>query len=135
MIFFYKHSYLSVIIFLEGDNMIIEVLVEIKAWKCDKTFSYHVPSNLENKIEIGKRVTVPFQNRTLEGFIVGFSKNVDYETKDIIDVIDENPVLNEELLELGKYISKKTMCNLISSYQTMLPTALKVHKNKKHWKS
>ena len=87
--------------------MIIEVLVEINAWKCDKTFSYHVPVNLEKEIEIGKRVTVPFQNRTLEGFVVGYNKDVDYEVKDIINIIDEDPVLNEELLELGKYISKK----------------------------
>ncbi len=111
--------------------MIIEVLVEIKAWKQDRTFSYHVPPTLESEIEIGKRVLVPFQNRELEGFIVGFNETPDYEVKDIIKVLDEEPVLNKELLELGKYISKKTLCNLISSYQTMLPTALKAHKNTK----
>ena len=105
--------------------MIVEVLVEIKAWKIDKTFSYHVPSNLEKEIAIGKRVLVPFQKRELEGFIINILDEVSYETKDIIKVIDENPVLNEELLELGKYISKKTLCNLISAYETMLPVALK----------
>lgn len=105
--------------------MIVEVLVEIKAWKIDKTFSYHVPSNLEKEIAIGKRVLVPFQKRELEGFIINILSEVAYETKDIIKVVDENPVLNEELLELGKYISKKTLCNLISAYETMLPVALK----------
>lgn len=105
--------------------MIVEVLVEIKAWKIDKTFSYHVPSALEKEIAIGKRVLVPFQKRELEGFIINILNEVAYETKDIIKVIDENPVLNEELLELGKYISKKTLCNLISAYETMLPVALK----------
>lgn len=105
--------------------MIVEVLVEIKAWKIDKTFSYHVPSALEKEIAIGKRVLVPFQKRELEGFIINILDEVTYETKDIIKVIDENPVLNEELLELGKYISKKTLCNLISAYETMLPVALK----------
>ncbi len=105
--------------------MIVEVLVEIKAWKIDKTFSYHVPSALEKEIAIGKRVLVPFQKRELEGFIINILDEVTYETKDIIKVIDENPVLNEELLELGKYISKKSLCNLISAYETMLPVALK----------
>ena len=108
--------------------MIVEVLVEIKAWKIDKTFSYHVPSALEKEIAIGKRVLVPFQKRELEGFIINILNEVAYETKDIIKVIDENPVLNEELLELGKYISKKTLCNLISAYETMLPVALKAKK-------
>lgn len=110
--------------------MIIEVLVEIKMWKTDKTFSYHVPAHLEKEIEIGKRVIVPFQNRELEGFILKIGESVDYEVKDIIDVIDDTPVLNKELLELGTYIKKKTLCNLISAYQTMLPAALKAKKGR-----
>lgn len=110
--------------------MIIEVLVEIKMWKTDKTFSYHVPAHLEKEIEIGKRVIVPFQNRELEGFILKIGSSVDYEVKDIIDVIDSDPVLNKELLELGTYIKKKTLCNLISAYQTMLPAALKAKKGR-----
>lgn len=109
--------------------MIIEVLVEIKAWKTDRTFSYAVPKQFESAIEIGKRVLVPFQNRELEGFIVAKNVIVDYEVKEIIGIIDENPVLNKELLELGKFIKKKTLCTLINAYQTMLPSALKAKKS------
>ena len=47
----------------------------------------------------------------------------------IRSVLDKEPVLNSEMLELGSYISKKTLCNLISAYQTMLPAALKAHKD------
>jgi len=108
--------------------MVIDVLVEIK--KIDKTFSYSVPSNLEKDIKIGKRCIVPFGNKTLEGFIIGFNNNeIDYKLKDIISITDENPVLNEELLELGEYISKKTLSTKINAYQTMLPTALKAKNN------
>ncbi|MBQ4634080.1 MAG: primosomal protein N' [Bacilli bacterium] len=110
--------------------MIIEVLVEIKAWKKDRTFSYRVPEKLQTKVAIGKRVLVPFQKRELEGFILNINVEVNYEVKEIIDVIDESPVLNKELLELGQFIQKKTLCNLISAYQTMLPTALKAKKSK-----
>lgn len=108
--------------------MVIDVLVEIK--KIDKTFSYLVPSNLEKDVQIGKRCVVPFGNKTLEGFIVGFNnKEIDYKLKEIISITDENPVLNEELLELGEYISKKTLSTKINAYQTMLPTALKAKNN------
>jgi len=106
--------------------MKVDVLVELKAKKIDKTFTYLVPNELIKDIEIGKRVLVPFGNQKLEGFILGINNNkVDYELKSILKVIDEKSVLNKELLELGKYISKKTLCNLISAYQTMLPAALK----------
>ena len=111
--------------------MVIEVLVEIKAKTIDKTFTYQVPNQLEGQIELGKRVLVPFQNRKIEGFILKVNQDYndyDYELKEIISIIDENPVLNKELLQLGKFISKKTLSPLISSYQTMLPNALKAKK-------
>ena len=48
--------------------------------------------------------------------------------KEIIDVIDEKPVLNEELLDLGIYMSNLYLAPLIHCYQTMLPVALKAKK-------
>lgn len=106
--------------------MIADVLVEIK--KIDKTFSYLIPNNLD--VKVGTRVLVPFGNKTLEGFVINISqKEVNFELKEIISLVDINPVLNEELLDLGKYISKKTLCTLTSAYQTMLPSALKAKKN------
>ena len=111
--------------------MYADILVELKAKQIDKTFTYLIPNKLLNDIEIGKRVIVPFGKQKLEGFVlkIEINKQIDYEVKEIIDVIDENPVLNSEMLKLGEYISKKTLCNLISAYQTMLPAALKAHKD------
>ncbi len=111
--------------------MYIDVLVELKAKQIDKTFTYLVRNSFKNEIKIGKRVIVPFGKQKLEGFVLNISNNkdIDYDLKEIIDVIDKEPVLNSEMLELGKYISKKTLCNLISAYQTMLPAALKAHKD------
>ncbi len=111
--------------------MLINVLVEIKSSNIDKTFTYLVPDDMKSKAMVGKRVLVPFGKQKIEGFILSIenSKKVEYELKEIIDIVDENPVLNKELLELGNYISNKTLCNLISAYQTMLPAALKAHKD------
>lgn len=108
--------------------MIVNVLVEIKTKQMDQTFTYLLPSALEDKVYVGSRVLVPFGKRELEGFVLKKQKNLEstgYKMKEVICVVDDHPVLNEEMLELGYYISKKTLCNLISAYQTMLPTALK----------
>ena len=111
--------------------MYIDVLVELKAKKLDKTFTYKVPSNMINDIKVGKRVLVPFGRQKLEGFIIGISdkNSFDYDIKDIIQVIDEDVVINNEMMSLGRYIKNKTLCTLISAYQTMLPSALKAHKD------
>ncbi len=107
------------------------VLIEIKAKAVDKIFTYKVPSSMH--IEIGMRVLVPFGKRNLEGFVLELNdkSHYDYEIKEILAVIDEKPVINAEMLELGKYISKKTFSSLVSAYQTMLPSALKAKHNLK----
>lgn len=108
--------------------MLVSVLVEIEAFK-EKTFTYSVPSNLESKVKIGMRVSVPFGSRKIKGIILNFVTNCEYETKDIIDVLDEEPILNEELIELGKKMSKMYVTSLMSCYLAMLPSALKFNKN------
>lgn len=111
--------------------MIIGVLVEISNKMVDKVFDYLVPLELIDKIKIGIRVSVPFGRMTLEGFVLEIkdSKSTDRELKEIIDVVDSDIVLNSELLELGKVMSKNTLSTLISCYQVMLPKALKAKSN------
>ena len=107
--------------------MYIKVLVELSAFNIDKTFTYHVMDSLVDKIKIGIRVQVPFNNQKLEGFVLEIIDEPieDYEIKDIIEVVDNEAILTNELLELGKFVSSETLSTLISSYQAMLPKALK----------
>lgn len=107
--------------------MIAKVLVEINNINVDKTFDYIVPFKYIEKIKIGMRVKVPFANRELEGFVLDLVNSTDdnYELKEIISIVDEEPILNNELLHLGQFMSKKYFSTLISCYQTMLPKALK----------
>ena len=107
--------------------MIAKVLVEINNINVDKTFDYIVPFEYIEKIKIGMRVKVPFASRELEGFVLDLVNSVDdnYELKEIISIVDEEPILNNELLHLGQFMSKKYFSTLISCYQTMLPKALK----------
>lgn len=111
-----------------GDYMYVSVLTQIGAKAVDQTFFYHVPKLLENNIKIGVRVRIPFGNMILDGFVLGISDNSSYDNskiKDIINVIDKEPVLNKEMLLLGKYMSDNLLTSLSSCYQVMLPKALK----------
>ena len=107
--------------------MTCECLVELTHVFLDKTFTYSVPLELENKIKVGMRVEVPFGKQILEGFVMSIKEktNLDIELKSIIRLVDDYPVLNEELLRLGKFIQKITLSSLMSSYAVMLPKALK----------
>ncbi len=107
--------------------MFVDVLLELKNKQTDQTYTYKVPTSLLKKIEIGKRVKVPFQHRELEGFILNVKKKVegDFTIREILAVLDEESILNEELIKLGQFLKNTYLCSLSTAYATMLPKALK----------
>lgn len=107
--------------------MYAKVIVEIGVKSVDKTFIYSIPDNLRGSVMVGERVKVSFGHQTLEGFVLEIvdDVSVDYDLKPIIELVDDYPILNKEMLWLGDEISKKTLCSKISAYQVMLPRALK----------
>ncbi len=112
--------------------MYIEVLTQISAKAVDQYYTYSVPAELKSKIKIGIRVKIPFNNMILEGFVMNVVEEALYnkeKIKDILAITDDEPVLNKEMLLLGKYMSKTLLCTLVSAYQVMLPKALKAEIN------
>ena len=107
--------------------MYAEVLTEYSAKSIDKEFTYLIPSNLQSRLKVGMKVIVPFGKTTINGFVVNIKDNTDTQNlKEIIDIQNEDFILNEELLSLGKYIKENTLCSLITAYQCMLPSSMKV---------
>ena len=107
-------------------------IIEYPIKSLDKAFTYKIPSSLQEKLQVGMKVMVPFNNRLVHGIVLKITNQYDgdYELKEIARIEDEFLILNEELLRLGKYMQELTLCNLITAYQTMLPSALKVKEQK-----
>ena len=107
--------------------MIASVLIEHNVKSLDKTFDYLVPENLSKDISVGHKVLVPFGSQIVEGFVLNLSNKYDpsMEYKEVINIVEKTFCLNEELLELGKFISDTTLSTRISAYQAMFPKALK----------
>lgn len=110
--------------------MVVGVLVELSNKNIDKVFDYRVPKKLEEKMKIGIRVKVSFGHMELVGFILDIKQEDDRDLKEIMEVLDEEVILNDELLELGKEMSKESLCTLISAYQAMLPKGYKASRKK-----
>lgn len=107
--------------------MYADVLVEYGAKALDRKFTYIIPERLSNSIKVGIKVIVPFGNTTINGFVINIKNKTENENlKEIIDIPKQNFILNEELLKLGEFIKENTLCSLISAYQCMLPTSMKV---------
>ena len=107
--------------------MYANVIIQYGNKAVDREFTYIVPEIFRKQIKVGHRVRVLFNNREIEGFVLSLFDKYDgeYELNEILSLVDEKPILNGEMLYLGKEICDKTLCSKISAYQVMLPKALK----------
>ena len=110
--------------------MYANVIIEYGVKSLNKTFIYKVPDALKDKISVGMKVYVPFGKTEVFGFVLELKNNNDkeYDAKEIIRIDNEELVLNKELMDVGAYLSSITLCTLITAYQTMLPSSLKIKK-------
>ena len=118
--------------------MIVKVLINTSVSKLNKVYDYKVPQELEDKIEIGKRIEVSFGNKkeTEEAIIVKIISDEEftgnYKLKDVIDVIDDVSYINEERLKLAKNISYLYFCNVYDALKLMLPPGTRNKGDKKN---
>ncbi|EPP0902786.1 primosomal protein N' [Listeria monocytogenes] len=105
---------------------IAKVIVDVPAMQVDRPFDYYIPEDLEELIRPGMRVSVPFGNRKIQGFVIALGETEENpKLKGIDGVMDLAPVLNEELMELGDWLAEDTLSFRVSAYQAMLPAALR----------
>lgn len=112
--------------------LILDILIEYKIHTLDRPFSYLYYGN--KKVEKGYRVLVEFNHRTIVGFVLSVRETneskksledqMGYELSGIIDVLDDVPLLNEELLSLADEIADYYLAPKISVLQSMLPPSL-----------
>ncbi|MFC3882628.1 primosomal protein N' [Bacillus songklensis] len=105
---------------------IASVIVDVAAKQTDRTFDYLIPEKWADVLQKGMRVIVPFGPRKVQGFVVGLKEHSEFKKlKPIVELLDPYPVLTEELLQLGHWLTEKTLCYAISAFQAMLPAAMK----------
>ena len=108
--------------------MIAEVIVDVAAYPIDRPFDYLVPETLESVIEPGTRVKVPFGPRKVLGYVTRLKEESELalgKIKPIDELIDLDPVISSELLELSRWLAVETLSYEIDALQVMLPAAMR----------
>src|SRR3984885_14292170 len=83
-------------------------------------FTYAIPPGMEPVV--GGRVLVPFRQQRLSGIVVELhDRPPQVKTKKILEALDLSPVLDEKLLQLGKWIADYYLAPIGEVLRTMLP--------------
>lgn len=108
--------------------LIAETAVSGTAYSFDMLFSYAVPDRLAASIACGCRVLVPFGrgNKRRIGVVMKLSQGEKKGLKSLVSLVDETPVVSEELLGLAFYLREQTFCTYFDAVKAMLPPAMSV---------
>jgi len=89
----------------------------------DMAFTYAIPPGMEPVV--GGRVLVPFRQQRMAGIVIELHdrtpQNTKVKTKNVIEALDTTPVLDDQLLKLGKWIANYYLAPLGEVFRTMLP--------------
>lgn len=114
-------------------SRLVNVLIERKAQSLNRPFSYFYDG--EKDVDVGYRVLINFANQRIIGYVISvedtdktineLEKERGYKFEKILEVIDDKPLLNDELMRLASEVSEYYFAPLISVLQVMLPPSLK----------
>ena len=98
--------------------MVAEVIINSTAKKLNRTFDYNIPAEMQELVQIGSKVLVPFGRfkQLEEAHIVKIKEKSEYEIKDIAKV---ETGLTDKQIKLANWIAKRYFCNVSECIKLM----------------
>lgn len=104
------------------------IIVNNTSLQVDKIFTYKIPENLIDKLNIGSRVKIPFGmgNKKIDGFVVELYDTCENKTniKEILCLCEEYPLFTEKDLVIINEMRKKYLCSYIDCIKVFVPTGI-----------
>ena len=106
--------------------MFADVIVDIQHEKLDKIFQYRIPASMEDRLEPGMQVLVPFGkgNRRITGYVTGVSETCDYDlskVKEIAEIPERGMEIEAKLVALAAWMKENYGGTMIQALKTVLP--------------
>lgn len=103
-----------------------DIIIDISVKSLDKTFQYRVPEELEDEVETGSLVLVPFGNgnRQLKGYVVNLTDKPGFDIsriKSITEVEKQGVPVESHLLSLAGWIKENYGASMNDAIKAVMP--------------
>ena len=111
---------------MNNKNSVAGVVVEKSAYSFDRVFDYTIPDDMQDSIQIGCRVLVPFgrASKQRQGVVVSLHNNKNSKLKEINKLLDTTPVVTQEMLDTAKFMKEHYFCTYYDAVKAMLPAGI-----------
>ncbi|MEG1497905.1 MAG: primosomal protein N' [Bacteroidales bacterium] len=116
---------------MEDENEYVDVLLPLPL---RMYFTYRLPLELQGKVKIGERVSVPFgRHKIYAGLVrsIHSDTNQKYEIKSVISLLDEEPILHKQQFEFWQWMASYYMCTEGEVMAGALPSGFKLNNETK----
>ena len=122
-----QHSGLSTRAALEGIALTPEIAQVVVELPLETPLDYRIPPALRTGCRIGQRVLVPLGKRQVLGYIVGLaSTSTVADLKEVVEILDETPLLTPALLQLTHWIAEYYLCPWGQVLKAAVPEGFRV---------
>ncbi len=107
-------------------NLYVAVILPVAI---PKTYTYAVPQSCVAQVQVGVRVEVQFgKSKLYAGLVASVTTEMPqgYEVKPIVSVIDSQPIVTAQQLELWHWIAEYYLCTLGEVMNAALPNAFRL---------
>jgi len=108
-------------------RLLARIAVSAAVFEIDRPYTYLIPEKLAGKAVPGARVVVPFGrgNRRSEGVVLSVTSECERERlKPIESVLDDEPILSDEMLHLAMWMRERFFCSFYDAVRAMLPAGM-----------
>ena len=115
-----------------------DIIIDISSDKLDRSFQYRVPERLEQEINVGMVVSIPFgnANQLRKGYVTGFSKEpkiASGKLKDICEICSGEETTESRLIALAAWMRENYGSTMIQALKTVLPIQEKIKAKEKRY--
>lgn len=102
------------------------IIIDISHEKLDKTFQYKIPEAMQDQLQVGVRVLIPFGkgNRAMTGYVVEITDVAEYDPekmKEIKKIDTEGIAIESQLIALAAWIRKNYGATMNQALKTVIP--------------
>lgn len=106
------------------------IIIDISHEKVDRPFQYRIPERLQDSLEEGMAVTVPFGagNKERQGYVIGITQQAEYapeKLKEIIDIRQGELSIETDFIRLASWMRRQYGSTMITALKTVLPVRQK----------
>lgn len=115
-----------------------DIIIDISHEKVDKSFQYLVPEELEDRLQVGMVVSVPFGNgnHLRKGYVVGLSAERKFSggsMKVVAEVLNDSETTESRLIALAAWMKENYGSTMIQALKTVLPIQNKIKAKEKRY--